>query len=226
MDLISLKKRIESVPSVHSISQFGEHLILKEIASEIPEIPKFILDIGAGFNGNGLLSNSYEFIEKLGWDGLLLDANKGGYDRIKEHFVTPDNIIGILRQYDVPQHIGILSVDIDSFDLDVMEAIMPHYSPAIICAEYNGCLPPETTVKLKYEQGYTWDGTTKYGYSYGAGLKFAEKWGYYVIMNHINMNLFMVKSNLIPEHQKEAKPPLGYQQFYHPYNPDAVWEEY
>jgi hypothetical protein len=102
---------------------------------------------------------------------------------------------------------------------------MPHYSPSVICAEYNGCLPPETTVKLKYEEGYTWDGTTKYGFSFGAGMKFAEKWGYTVIMNHINMNLFMVKSDIIGD--APMKPiAQGVKQFYHPYSSDAEWVEY
>jgi len=225
MDLIGLQKRIRAVPRKHDISQFGEHIILREIASEIPNIVKYIVDIGAGFNGNGLLSNSYELIEKFGWDGLLLDAKKGGYDRIKEHFITPHNIVGIMQQYDVPEEFGILSVDIDSFDLDVLEAIIPHYTPSIICAEYNGCLPPETTVKLQYEEGYTWDGTTKYGFSFGAGLKFAQKWGYAVIMNHLNMNLFMVKKEIIGD--SEMLPlEITCKQFYHPYNPNAVWEEY
>lgn len=223
MNLNELHDELMAVPAKHGISQFGEHLIIKRIFEEIGVTNKFLVDIGAGYNGNGLLSNSYDLIENNGWDGILLDANKGGYDRIKEHFIEPDNILGILESYNCPAKFDFLSIDIDGFDLDVMESVMSLYRPRMICTEYNGTLSDQVCVKLKYERGYTWDGTNKYGYSFLAGCKFAKKHGYKVFMNHHNMNLFLICNSVAGDYDKKI---LFNQQLYHAFNPKAEWVEY
>jgi len=161
-----------------------------------------------------------------GWQGLLIDADTKGMKQIKQYFVTPMNIDGILQENNVPMQFDLLTIDIDSFDLDVLTAIMQKYIPRVICTEFNGCLPPDVSVKLKYEEGYTWDGTHKYGYSFCAGMKFSEKWGYRVVYNHADMNLFMIHKSALGDQAEAPLTILSEKQFYHAYNPNAEWVEY
>lgn len=214
-------ERIESLDlSGNKYSQFGEEVIVQFIMDEtllcLP--PNFLVDIGAGGAQRGL-SNSRRFIEE-GWKGLLFDMD-GSEGTIKE-FITPFNIVSLLKNHNCPQKFDFLNVDIDSFDYDVIDAILSSgYLPYIICAEFNGTLEPESRVKLAYEEGYTWDGSNKYGFSLGAGIYLFEKYGYKVIFNQQETNIFAVNSKVLPEgFNKEIK---GVKSDYHWFNKNAKW---
>jgi len=202
-------------------SQFGEADVIGKIFEHIPPTNKYFVDIGAGYYGHGIMSNTLPLAAN-GWKGLRIDANNDDDPTIIKSYVTPDNILELLQAHNVPFGFDLLSIDIDSFDLDVMEVIVPTYRPRVICTEYNGTLDPELSVKLKYEPGYVWDETNKYGYSFGAAIKFCNKYGYKIILNHINQNLFLVRADLVGE-----VPPAEVEQVnYHPWNDKAEWEEY
>ena len=203
-------------------SQFGESEIIKFIFQHIKPTNKYFCDIGAGFYGNGFMSNTKDLFSD-GWKGLRIDANNDDDPTIIKSYVTPDNILELLQTHNVPFGFDLLSIDIDSFDLDVMEAIVPTYQPRVICTEFNSAIDPELSVKLKYEPDYIWDETDRYGYSFGAAIKFCNKYGYVIILNHIEQNLFLVRNDLITEDVPavECKQTRN-----HPYNPNAKWEEY
>lgn len=206
-------------------SQLNEDVILMNIFDEIGHGDGVLLDIGAGDYDSSGMSNTRALIEE-GWTGLLIDANER--DGICKLFVTPGNIVPFLESHRFPKKFDLLSIDIDSFDLDVMESILSAgYSPRVICSEFNGTLNPYISVKLKYEDGYTWDGTNKYGYSFMAGLNFADKFGYTVVLNHKNMNLFMIKNEEVDNCFVRNKIFLyPEQQNYHATNEDAHWVSY
>lgn len=225
MNLKELHNALTAVPKEAGESQSGEHKIIDKIFEFIEPSNKFFVDIGAGLYGRGVMSNTSHLLNK-GWTGLMIDAETGGDGMIKKHFVTPDNITGILRMYGVPTCFDLLSIDIDSFDLDILDEVCEWHVPSVICTEYNGCLPPDTSVKLKHEEGYVWDETAKYGYSFGAGVKFAEKFGYRIVLNHANMNLFMIHKSVLGDQSEVPLTILAEQQFYHAYNPNAEWVEY
>jgi hypothetical protein len=202
-------------------SQYGESEIIKIIFQNIPPTQKFFVDIGAGYYGNGIMSNTNELIDE-GWEGIQIDANNSDNPNIKKLFVTPENIVPFLKENEVPHGFDLLTIDIDSFDLDILEKVVPEYRPRVICTEFNPAIDPSSSCKLKYEEGYVWDKTTKYGYSFGAGVKFCNNHGYKIILNHIDQNLFLVRGDLIGE------PPLikARQVFYHPVNTKAEWVNY
>lgn len=202
-------------------SQFGESGIISFIFDHIPETNKHFVDIGAGFYGHGQMSNTQGLIDQ-GWQGIQVDADNSDNPKIKKLYVTPDNIIPALAEWKVPYQFDFLNIDIDSFDLDILEKVVPVYHPRVICTEFNGTLDPLSSVKLKYEPGYIWDETNKYGYSFGAAVKFCEKYGYKIILNHLNQNLFLVKADLIKE-----SPIIQVEQvWYHPHNSAAEWDQY
>src|SRR5258706_3937120 len=176
-------------------SQYGEEIIIDYIFQQIGTTNKTLVDIGAGGAGKGL-SNS-KFLMGNGWGGLLFDMDGHGEGIIKE-FVTPFNITDILKKNVCPKEFDFLSVDIDSFDYDLIDRLLNSgYCPRLICAEYNGTLNPYSAVKLKYEEGYTWDGTNKYGFSFNAGLKLFTKHGYTVIYSHKDTNMFAIKNDIL-----------------------------
>lgn len=203
--------------------QFGESEIIKFIFQHLPTTNKYFVDIGAGYYGHGLMSNTLPLLEQ-GWEGLRVDANNDDDGSIHKLYVTPENIVPFLTEQGVPHGFDLLSIDIDSFDLDVMEAVVKKYLPRVICTEINTCLPVESSLKLKYEPGYVWDETSKYGYSFGAAVRFCEKYGYIILLNHINQNLFLVRGDLIAD--SDIPEIYCEQTNYHPWNKNAEWEEY
>lgn len=205
-----------------SKSQFGEDEIISFIFSNIFPSNRFFCDIGAGFYGKGQMSNT-KVLSDNGWHGLRIDANNDDDPTIERLYVTPENIVPFLKSKSVPYGFDFLTIDIDSFDLDILEAVVPEYRPSVICTEFNSALDPEKSLKLKYEKDYVWDETAKYGYSFGAAVKFCNKHGYVIILNHVEQNLFLVRNDLITE----DLPIISSKQTnYHPWNDKAEWEEY
>lgn len=200
-----------------SYSQYGEDLIADYIFNKIGTTNNFLVDIGAGGAGRNL-SNSHFFLIR-GWDGLCFDMD-GTEGTIKE-FIKPDNIVVLLKKHKCPTDYDFLSLDIDSFDYDVLESILKHYTPRLICVEFNGTLDPLLKVKLKYEDGYTWDGTNKYGFSLGAGIDLLQKSGYRAVLNHKETNIFAVRADLLPD--GFVKKVNGIKTMYHRFNPNAEW---
>lgn len=213
---------LQKLNSPEGKSQFGEEGIIKFIFWNLLPANRYFVDIGAGFYGHGIMSNTKHLLDS-GWHGLRIDANNDDDKTIQQLYVTPENIVPFLKQHNVLIEFDFLNIDIDSFDLDILETIVPVYRPRVICTEFNSALDPASSIKLKYEPGYIWDETTKYGYSFGAAKKFCDKYGYVIILNHIEQNLFLVRNDLITEDMPEI---TSKQTFNHPHNPDAEWEEY
>lgn len=203
--------------SKNKFSQYGEEIIIKNIFENVGTTNNYFVDIGAGGAGRNL-SNTKLLIEEK-WKGISLDMD--GSEGTKKVFVTPFNICQTLKKFKCPKDFDFLSVDLDSFDYDIIEAVLKDFHPRVICAEFNGTLNPEIPVKLKYEEGYTWDSTNKYGFSFSAGVKLFNKFGYEVILNHKDTNMFAVQKELadIPFIRPTAK-----QNIYHPVNPKAEFE--
>lgn len=197
-------------------SQYGEELIIKSVFDNIGFTNKYFIDIGAGGAGRNL-SNT-KLLTISGWTGLSFDMD-GSEGTITE-FITPNNICQILKNNICPNEFDFLSVDIDSFDYDVIDNVLKEYRPRLVCAEFNGTLDPKSSVKLQYEEGYTWDSTNKYGFSFGAGVKLFAKHGYTVIFNCKETNIFAVKSSLLPD---KVAPVTAAQCMYHPINKEAIF---
>lgn len=202
-------------------AQIGEDRIAHFIFDHIKVTNRHFLDIGAGFYGHGHMSNT-NLLKKDGWTGLRIDANNDDDDTIHKLYVTPDNIVPFLKQHNVPYGFDFMSIDIDSFDLDILEAVVPTYQPRLICTEFNPALDPVSSVKLKYEEGYIWNETTKYGYSFGAAVTFCGRYGYKILLNHQQQNLFLVRGDII-----QQTPVIEVKQtFYHPPDNTAEWVQY
>ena len=208
--------------SENKYSQYGEEVIIQYILYNIGVNDKgFFVDIGAGGAGKGL-SNT-KLLTELGWEGLSFDIDES--EGIIKEFIKPDNVLEVLAKYNCPTLFEFLNIDVDSFDYDILKEILTEYEPLVICTEFNGTLDPLSNVKLKYEDGYTWDGTNKYGFSFTAGVKLLNDNGYTVVYNSKDTNLIAVNNKLLGNILQEILSIKATQNIYHPINEEAEWEE-
>lgn len=217
---------IEQIPHLPQAkgkySQFNEEAILLHIFKNIGEGNKFLVDIGAGAYDHGM-SNSRLLIES-GWKGIGFDGNPTDQTWIYPVMITPDNIVNKLIEYRSAVRPDFLNLDIDSSDYWVLTEVLQSFAPRVICTEFNGCLDPNVKAVLRYEKGYTWDGTDKYGYSFAAGKELLEYHGYTLIYNQHETNIFAVRNELI---EGLAFPEVtAKRNQYHPHNPGNHWVKF
>ncbi|MET0463417.1 MAG: hypothetical protein ABW007_09685 [Chitinophagaceae bacterium] len=203
-------------------SQYGEDAIIEHIFRHIGITNQFFVDLGAGAYGESTMSNTRK-LKQDGWAGYGVDADRKGESWIIERFIKPDNILPLLNEQDTPAQFDFLNLDIDSCDFWVLQQLLKEYSPRCICTEFNGTLDPLVPLVLTYEEGYTWDETNKYGYSFAAGEKLLRAHGYRIIHNMHDQNIFAVKQELVKDLIFDVS---AREVHYHPLNAAAVWERY
>lgn len=165
------------------------------------QLPHYCLDIGAS---DGLGQSNTLHLSMQGWHGLLIEAEPQPFQRMqrfyREHLpwiqtlqarMTPDTLISHLLAQEVPQAFGFLSLDIDSFDYDVLAALLPHYRPGIICAEINEKIPPPLRFWVHYHPEHRYRGDHFYGMSLSALADLGAQFGYQLVHLCFN-NAFLI----------------------------------
>lgn len=182
-------ERLYEIKNKDLYSQGGEGLILEYILSQLPtfgtkgdmSIPsKVMFDVGGS---DGFYLSNSRHLKNLGWHINIFDIENG----LK---ITVDNCIRASANWP-----SIISIDIDGNDYWVLDRMMEHYHPAIICAEFNAMYTDSRTIA--YNHDHVWEGDSYYGFTFEAGKKLAEKHGYKVIFQTGDMNMFMVRADLI-----------------------------
>ena len=150
-------------------SQNGEDGVIEFILKKLPNIPRFIIDIGA--NDGVEASNSRLLIEKYDFAGLLIEPYQPVFETLlalyKDHpnIRVTDTAVGpetsndttitwhnhvenlpmpvvevndLFERHHTPHEIGVLSIDIDGGDNEVLRAIdWQKFCPWIVIAEIN-----------------------------------------------------------------------------------------
>lgn len=161
-----------------------------ELLQKIPDLCKYIIDIGASSGQE--TDPVFCFFKYLNFGGLCIEAG----DSIKElekklpqeeikkvqKFATPETIVPIFLENKVPLYPDILKIDIDGYDLSVLRQILDaNYRPKIIIAEINEKIPPPIWFEIKYSKEYCWDGSHCFGFSLEAGAQTLKKYNYTVV---------------------------------------------
>ncbi len=207
-----------SVPFVErKYAQTNEETVLLNLVREFDIKDNFVLDIGAGDGWN--LSNSRLLMDK-GWDAFRIDgAYESHKDKLYKSFITRENIVGTLKEHDVPQHHGILTIDIDGNDLYILnEVLSAGFRPSIICFELNAARNPASFDVIQYDPTFKIVGDY-YGASWGAFKHVLALHGYTTVHQIFNLNGFAVIDTLNPEANDSC--PRKSQD--HPHNPNGVW---
>lgn len=177
-------------------SQSGEGLILEYVwhSLHLFDTKKVIFDIGCG--DRFILSNSRHLKNSCGFYVC-------GFDVINDRKVDLTNCTELMDLI----HPCIISIDIDGYDYWILDKILPFYKPEIVIAEFNASYTDSRTIK--YNPDHVWAGDSYYGFTFEAGKKLAEKHGYKVIFQIANMNMLMVRADLV---EGLEIPPVTYQQ--------------
>ncbi|HZH33668.1 MAG TPA: hypothetical protein VEX64_02450 [Pyrinomonadaceae bacterium] len=190
-----------------SFSSFNEEQILKDYVAELlPEDDnRFFVDIGAG---DGVRrSNTYAFVQE-GWRGLGVESDVENTYKLAKAYkyypnaalcrmsVTPDNVIPLLQAYQVEKNFGVLSLDIDSYDYWVLDAVFSEYRPQIVVTEINEKIPPPVKFAVKFIPDFRMTHHF-YGYSIASLAELCEKHGYAIVNLEYN-NAFLVPHELSP----------------------------
>lgn len=173
-------------------SQNGEGLYLEYISRSLDLIKEIeIIDIGGG---DGFYLSNTRHLASFG-PRQVIDKENG-------MFVALDTIHSFVNTRDMK----LLSIDIDGNDYWILKEMLNYYSPSIIIAEFNAAFTDSRTIK--YNHDHVWDGTDYYGFSFEAGKKLAEANRYKVIFQNDNLNMYMVREDLI----KVSIPEVTFQQ--------------
>lgn len=200
-------------------SQTGEEGIIGYILAHI-SANKFLVDLGA-WDGQHL-SNTKYFLDHQGYEGLLIDGDNHGNENVKQHFITKENICGLLKNYGCPKYFDFLNIDLDGNDYYILNEILSQYRPALICAEFNGTIDNGVSKTIAYNEHHTWGNDDYYGFSFEAGKKLAEANGYAVVFQNDSLNIYMVRKDLLNGSEFGVNYAVNK---YHPHNPNGEWVE-
>lgn len=161
-----------------TVSQFGEEALIAQLIAKF-DPPKTSVEFGAY---DGITnSNTYKLWKDQGFRSVLIEADDAMFAQLRQNagpncllakeFVTLDNpLVAILARLGFDGDIGVLSIDIDSNDLDVFEAV-DHDRTHIVVIEYNQQLPhwsdyrdPEGIVFLRHSAKAVMQSALERGY--------------------------------------------------------------
>lgn len=192
-------ERLYEIKNKDLYSQGGEGLILEYIFHSLYGYKSELgfVDIGGG---DGFHLSNTRHLSNLGWYGLVLDKENGV-------FITKENVLNHVRHPNQNHKMDLLSIDIDGNDYWVLNELLDQFRPSVIVAEFNAMYTDSRTIA--YNPNHVWDGDSYYGFTFEAGVKLAEKHGYKVIFQTGDMNMFMVRADLI---EGLNVPPVTYKQ--------------
>jgi len=146
-------------------SNFDEEaLIARFVAAHFPPgHDPTAVDIGAG---DGIKSSNTYALFRAGWRGLGVEGDEGRAFRLAETYrrfqgvaalharVTPDSAAGLLRAHSVGRDFGVLSLDIDSYDYWVLDALLAEFRPRLVVSEINEKVPPPVKFVVKFDPDF------------------------------------------------------------------------
>jgi hypothetical protein len=198
--------KMKSVEGEKKYAQNGEEAKIEYILKNIGN-SKYLVDLGSkdGYN----LSNTRYFVEN-GYECLMIDSDSeaGETKEVKKHKLFSGNVIPLLKTYKCPKVFDMLDIDLDGTDYWILKKVLENYSPLLILAEFNASIPIGRSITIPNEPDFEWKGDNFFGFSFTAAKKIAEEFGYTIVHQENNMNLFMVKNEYlvgveVPEVQYE-----------------------
>lgn len=196
-------------------SQQGEDGIIARIFEVIGTDTKFAVDIGAY---DGRITSNVMALEDQGWTtlkiegGEIADTEEAKRNGVKKHWVTVENVVELMQQYNVPEEFDFLSLDIDSIDYHVLKALLNNgYAPRALITEYNGSYGPVLPVITRYpiDPGKLWG--DYYGASLPAFYYLLKEYGYRLIYcENEGVNAFWVRDDLATDGLPSLTPSQAY----------------
>lgn len=180
----------------------NEAATLEETLNKLDSKSRFLVDIGAA---DGIRqSSTAHFLNNLGWSGALFEFYPDSFSRLAYLYndreditlckskVTPENIVGLLKNLDVPRNFEYLNIDIDSYDLYILrEMLQADIKPSVISMEVNETFPPDIYFEVIYSKNHFWKGDHFFGCSLAAANETLRKPGYELVCMEYNIAIFI-----------------------------------
>lgn len=197
-------------------SNFDEEQILRRyIDALLPpatSAPRVALDLGAGDGVKG--SNTFALFAE-GWRGLGVECDTRRARRLAKTYarlanvaalqarVTPQTIVSLLEEHDIAREFDVLSLDIDSYDYLVLDAVLSRFRPRIVVTEINEKIPPPVKFHVKYDADFRLQHHF-YGYSIASLAELAARHDYAVMELEYN-NAFLAPRELYGEQRETTE---------------------
>ena len=197
-------------------SQFGEAGIINRIMDIIGTANKIALEFGAG---DGVSLSNTRHLADADWRVVMWDRY-GDNLSVYQELVTVENVNTLFNKYEIPDDLDVLSIDIDGNDYWIWKAITAQ--PRLVVIEFNGTIDPAQSKTIPYDPDFVHDGTDYYGASLALLQKLATAKGYTLVYQHVTVNAFYVRSDLL---STDTVDPVTYEPFqYHPHDTlDRPW---
>lgn len=217
--LLVLKWRAAAVADT---SFCGEFASIEKLLSRIGITQGYVVDIAAG---DGVTLSSTLPLFRRGWAGLaveidpqkfaLLASIYARFDaaRLARAKVTPRNVAALLKANQVPLTFDVLNLDIDSYDLAVIEAMLvAGYRPKVISMEINEKIPPPIFFTVAYDDDHVWHLDHFYGCSLTAACTVLRANAYVLESVEFNNAMFVARecAQEIEDVEEEAAYKAGY----------------
>ena len=184
----------------------GESESLKFVTDNMNTINQYCVDIAAS---NGIEMSSTLQYFRDGWGGIAVEFNPERFSQLAfcyQEFssvallrekVVPSNVLDILSASQAPKNFGVLNLDIDSYDLEVLAAIFEGgYRPSVISMEINEKIPPGVYFNVLYSPSHFWRGDHFYGCSLSAASKLIRPFGYILSKLQFNNAIYVHKDSI------------------------------
>ena len=165
------------------------------------------IEIGSGGTGG----NSAVLAGDLGWSGLMVDASKRAAIMATHEFksnpgvtvvralVTSQGVNALLEQYGFAVEVDLLSIDIDSIEYWVLDAISA-CTARVLVVEYNAWFGPTRSVTLPDVPPPQSRPREYFGASLTALTRAADRRGYRLVLcEYSGVNAFFVRKDLAPD---------------------------
>ncbi|HXD34493.1 MAG TPA: hypothetical protein VN643_25465 [Pyrinomonadaceae bacterium] len=190
-----------------------DQLLARYIAELLPsDHNRIAVDIGAG---DGIRwSNTYALFLN-GWQGVGIEFDSRKFVNLAQaykyfqnvfacrHRATPENIVPLLKSYEVEKNFSVLSLDIDGNDYWVLRAILKEFRPQLIVTEINEKIPPPIRFVVKYNPDFQLRHHF-FGYSISVLSDLCKEFDYAILDLEYN-NAFMAPRELAGERGLDAE---------------------
>ena len=165
------------------------------------------VEIGSGASGG----NSGMLAQEFGWRGVMVDIDEDKIAKARDKFgvnpkvsfeaiaVSPENINALIERHGLAGEVDLFSLDIDSFDYWVLEA-MTVCRPRVMILEYNGNFGPRRSLAIARGTDMAKAVKGFHGASLVALTKLATAKGYKLLVcDETGTNAFYLRDDLCPE---------------------------
>lgn len=185
------------------ISQGNQDGIIQHIINNIEIENEFCVEFGFNtVNPNLNGSNCGYLIKNNRWKHLFIDGgNENLSINLRRHMLFPSNICKIFAQYNVPVNLGYLSIDVDSTDLWLLEAVLKKYSPSFFSVEYNQNIPIDYAITFPPSDDKGWIGDKLAGASLKCFYLLGQQFNYSLVYagnaKNCDWDAFFIRNDLI-----------------------------